>query len=43
MVFSEHEKLTASEMSTMLDINISSVYRIVNTMRELGFAEQILL
>src|SRR5699024_1960438 len=40
MLFSDYQELSVSEMAEHLEINISTTYRIVNTMRALGFIEQ---
>ncbi|WP_096200100.1 IclR family transcriptional regulator [Bacillus sp. FJAT-45350] len=40
MLFSVYKELSVSEMANLIEINISSAYRIVNTLRELGFIEQ---
>lgn len=40
LLFTKHESLTAQEIAGELDINISSVYRIVNTMENYHFLEQ---
>lgn len=40
MLFAKEKELSAAEIATLLDINISSVYRIVNTMEEMNFLVQ---
>lgn len=40
MLFTEEKELSAAEMANLLEINISSVYRIVNTMEEMNFLVQ---
>lgn len=39
-LFSEHEELSVSEIASLTDISLSSVYRFVNSMREAEFLEQ---
>lgn len=40
MLFSHGQLLTIKEISVALDINITSVYRIINTMEYMGFIEK---
>lgn len=39
-LFAEHEELSVSEIASLTDISLSSVYRFVNSLRELDFLEQ---
>lgn len=41
LLFTEYDALTAQEIAEKLDMNISAVYRIANTMRNLDFIDQL--
>lgn len=40
MLFSKSKELSAAEMANSLEINISSIYRILNTMEEMNFLKR---
>lgn len=41
MLFADHEQLSVRDISTLLNLNLSAVYRIINTMKEENFVIQL--